>query len=147
MAASSRPTRQPSHALNFTTTTTTTAFARMPPRSLSTVSNGEGVMSAPSTVSNDSRPKRPKPPGMNPKMEEFLKTWRQDALNKHQYDSAIFIGDKLLALTGMYVSLATFVFLRVDFAKATQRMRSGWRRSTLAPATTTVRRHFSPGMI
>ena len=36
----------------------------------------------------------------NPKMEEFLKTWRQDALNKHQYDAAVFIGDKLLALTG-----------------------------------------------
>lgn len=36
----------------------------------------------------------------NPKMEEFLKSWRQDALNKHQYDAAIFIGDKLLALTG-----------------------------------------------
>ncbi|RPB12559.1 TPR-like protein [Morchella conica CCBAS932] len=33
-------------------------------------------------------------------MEEFLKSWRQDALNKHQYDAAIFIGDKLLALTG-----------------------------------------------
>ncbi|KAH6666805.1 cell division cycle protein-like protein [Halenospora varia] len=32
-------------------------------------------------------------------MEKFLKDWRQDALNKHQYDSAIFIGDKLLALT------------------------------------------------
>ncbi|KAG0646464.1 20S cyclosome APC complex cut9 [Hyphodiscus hymeniophilus] len=33
-------------------------------------------------------------------MEKFLRDWRQDALNKHQYDSAIFIGDKLLALTG-----------------------------------------------
>ncbi|KAF2816645.1 anaphase-promoting complex subunit cut9 [Mytilinidion resinicola] len=32
-------------------------------------------------------------------MEKFLREWRQDALNKHQYDSAIFIGDKLLALT------------------------------------------------
>ncbi|RDW81905.1 TPR-like protein [Coleophoma cylindrospora] len=32
-------------------------------------------------------------------MESFLRNWRQDALNKHQYDSAIFIGDKLLALT------------------------------------------------
>jgi hypothetical protein len=34
-------------------------------------------------------------------MENFLREWRQDALNKHQYDSAIFIGDKLLALTRM----------------------------------------------
>ncbi|CAK7201205.1 anaphase-promoting complex subunit Cut9 [Sporothrix eucalyptigena] len=33
-------------------------------------------------------------------MEPFLRDWRQDALNKAQYDSAIFIGDKLLALTG-----------------------------------------------
>ncbi|PNS21155.1 Anaphase-promoting complex subunit cut9 [Sphaceloma murrayae] len=32
-------------------------------------------------------------------MESFLRNWRQDALNKHQYESAIFIGDKLLALT------------------------------------------------
>lgn len=32
-------------------------------------------------------------------MEAFLREWRQDALNKAQYDSAIFIGDKLLALT------------------------------------------------
>ncbi|CAK7273992.1 anaphase-promoting complex subunit Cut9 [Sporothrix epigloea] len=33
-------------------------------------------------------------------MEPFLREWRQDALNKAQYDSAIFVGDKLLALTG-----------------------------------------------
>ncbi|CZR69542.1 related to anaphase control protein cut9 [Phialocephala subalpina] len=32
-------------------------------------------------------------------MEKFLRDWRQDALNKHQYDSALFIGDKLLAIT------------------------------------------------
>ncbi|KAI0124265.1 hypothetical protein BJ170DRAFT_585859 [Xylariales sp. AK1849] len=32
-------------------------------------------------------------------MERFLREWRQDAYNKAQYDSAIFIGDKLLALT------------------------------------------------
>ena len=32
-------------------------------------------------------------------MEKFLQDWRQDALNKAQYDAAIFIGDKLLALT------------------------------------------------
>ncbi|KAK0728169.1 hypothetical protein B0T26DRAFT_697063 [Lasiosphaeria miniovina] len=34
-----------------------------------------------------------------PNMEKFLRDWRQDALNKAQYDSAIFIGDKLLAMT------------------------------------------------
>ncbi|KAF2467895.1 anaphase-promoting complex subunit Cut9 [Lindgomyces ingoldianus] len=32
-------------------------------------------------------------------MEKYLRDWRQDALNKHQYESAIFVGDKLLALT------------------------------------------------
>lgn len=38
-------------------------------------------------------------------MESFLRDWRQDALNKAQYESAIFIGDKLLALTGLSSSL------------------------------------------
>lgn len=32
-------------------------------------------------------------------MEKLLKKWRQDAMNKHQYESAVYIGDKLLALT------------------------------------------------
>lgn len=32
-------------------------------------------------------------------MEKFLRDWRQDALNKAQYEAAIFVGDKLLALT------------------------------------------------
>lgn len=32
-------------------------------------------------------------------MEKFLRDWRQDALNKAQYDAAIFIGDKVLAMT------------------------------------------------
>ncbi|KAK4646230.1 anaphase-promoting complex subunit Cut9 [Podospora bellae-mahoneyi] len=35
----------------------------------------------------------------NSNMEKFLRSWRQDAMNKAQYDSAIFIGDKLLAMT------------------------------------------------
>lgn len=42
-------------------------------------------------------------------MEKFLRDWRQDALNKHQYESAIFIGDKLLALT----STCSMVALRL----------------------------------
>ncbi len=37
--------------------------------------------------------------GLVAPMEKFLRDWRQDALNKAQYDSAIFIGDKLLAIT------------------------------------------------
>ncbi|KKA28051.1 hypothetical protein TD95_001547 [Thielaviopsis punctulata] len=32
-------------------------------------------------------------------MQKFLREWRQDALNKTQYESAIFLGDKLLAMT------------------------------------------------
>ena len=38
-------------------------------------------------------------------MERFLRDWRQDALNKAQYDSAIFIGDKLLAMTSTTTTL------------------------------------------
>lgn len=33
-------------------------------------------------------------------MENYLREWRQDAVNKHQYDTAIFVADKLLAITG-----------------------------------------------
>ncbi|KAJ5597055.1 Tetratricopeptide-like helical [Penicillium hetheringtonii] len=32
-------------------------------------------------------------------MERYLRSWRQDALNRGQHDSAIYIGDKVLALT------------------------------------------------
>jgi anaphase-promoting complex subunit 6 len=32
-------------------------------------------------------------------MEKFLREWRLDAANKNQYDTAIFVADKLLALT------------------------------------------------
>jgi anaphase-promoting complex subunit 6 len=39
-------------------------------------------------------------------MEKYLREWRQEALNRHQYDSAIFVADKLLALTSMSPSAA-----------------------------------------
>jgi anaphase-promoting complex subunit 6 len=32
-------------------------------------------------------------------METFLRRWRDDAVSRHQYDSAIYVGDKLVALT------------------------------------------------
>ncbi|KAH4104390.1 hypothetical protein HBI24_119340 [Parastagonospora nodorum] len=32
-------------------------------------------------------------------MEKYLRDWRQEALNRNQYDTAIFVADKLLALT------------------------------------------------
>lgn len=38
-------------------------------------------------------------------MEKFLRSWRQDALNRGQHDAAIYIGDKVLALTSK-----TFLF-------------------------------------
>jgi len=34
------------------------------------------------------------------KQQQDLKEWRQDAVNRHQYDTAIYIADKLLAITG-----------------------------------------------
>ena len=33
-------------------------------------------------------------------METRLREWRQEAVNKHQYETAICVGDKLLAMTG-----------------------------------------------
>jgi hypothetical protein len=44
-----------------------------------------------------------------PNMEKFLRDWRQDALNKAQYDSAIFVGDKLLAMTSMRITTTTII--------------------------------------
>lgn len=35
----------------------------------------------------------------NTKMEGFLRNWRQTAFNSGQFQTAIFIGDKLLSLT------------------------------------------------
>lgn len=40
-------------------------------------------------------------------MQQLLKEWRQDAMHKHQYESAIYIGDKLLAITSK--SFKTFL--------------------------------------
>lgn len=37
---------------------------------------------------------------MDPKQQQDLREWRQDAVNRHQYDTAIYVGDKLLAMTG-----------------------------------------------
>ncbi|RMZ80371.1 hypothetical protein DV738_g2833, partial [Chaetothyriales sp. CBS 135597] len=35
-------------------------------------------------------------------MDKFLRAWRQDALNRGQIDAAIYIGDKVLAVTSRY---------------------------------------------
>lgn len=45
-----------------------------------------------STTSTDEEPD-------NSKMEKYLKKWRQNAFDAGQFDTAIFVGDKLLALT------------------------------------------------
>lgn len=34
-------------------------------------------------------------------MDKFLRDWRRDALNRNQYEAAIFAADKLVAITGM----------------------------------------------
>jgi hypothetical protein len=76
----------------------------MPPSSSVQASNGDSSSAATSTV------RRKGAPASNPKMEEFLRNWRQDALNKHQHDAAIFVGDKLLALTGIFrLSISSLV--------------------------------------
>jgi len=38
-------------------------------------------------------------------METFLRQWRQDSVERHQYDAAIYVGDKLLALTSQTPTL------------------------------------------
>ena len=40
-------------------------------------------------------------------MQEYLRAWGQDAMQKHQYDSAIYIGDKLLAITSEFIDFLT----------------------------------------
>jgi anaphase-promoting complex subunit 6 len=72
-------------------------------------------------------------------MEKFLRDWRQDALNKHQYDSAIFIGDKLLALTSMLPNPFPGNFDLLINPQITTKTPSGWHKSTLAPGITHAR--------
>lgn len=73
----------------------------------------------------------------NPKMEEFLKSWRQDALNKHQYDAAIFIGDKLMALTGTPLHSPHALPKLAYRIQVTPKMHSGSPKYILAQAITT----------
>ena len=39
-------------------------------------------------------------------MQDFLRGWRHDALQKHQYEAAIYVGDKLLAITSQFAQPA-----------------------------------------
>jgi hypothetical protein len=55
-------------------------------------------------------------------MEQFLREWRKDALNKNQHDAAIFIGDKLLALTSecmLYDIVLYILILRLQIVTKT----------------------------
>jgi len=67
-------------------------------------------------------------------MEKILKEWRQDAVNKHQYESAIYIGDKLLAITSEHILAATLRY--ANAYQMTLRMPSGWPKSTSRRAIT-----------
>jgi hypothetical protein len=79
-------------------------------------------------------------------MEKFLRDWRQDALNKHQYDSAIFIGDKLLALTGSS-PLPTSLRMHSNILQVTTKMPSGLPKSTFPLETTPERKVSSQNKI
>ena len=37
-------------------------------------------------------------------MEKYLRDWRETALQKNAYDTAAFVGDKLVALTSVHIS-------------------------------------------
>lgn len=75
-------------------------------------------------------------------MDKFLREWRQDAVNKHQYETAIFVADKLLALTGMRFWMQTNRALLIPLQEMIK-THSIWLRSTSAPATTTARNRSS----
>ena len=75
-------------------------------------------------------------------METFLREWRQDALNKHQYDAAIFVGDKLLALTRVFPSLFALNTPVLIISQRTTKMHSGLHRSISRPGTIREPRAF-----
>jgi hypothetical protein len=48
-------------------------------------------------------------------MQQYLREWRKNALDKHQYETAIFVADKLLALTSaspVHCSLSQLLTLK-----------------------------------
>jgi hypothetical protein len=57
-------------------------------------------------------------------MEKYLRDWRQEALNRHQYDTAIFVADKLYALTSMLHVVPPLICADVD-GQTTTTMHSG----------------------
>ena len=77
-------------------------------------------------------------------MERFLREWRQDAASRNQYESAIFVGDKLLALTGRPWMVPRRRTADHGYQTATK-TRSAWQSSISSPAITTVRKASSLG--
>ncbi len=88
-------------------------------------------------------------------MENFLRAWRKDALDKHQYDSAVFIADKLLALTSTYFSYIyiyisrntltlllylTHIVTTNIISQTTTKMPSSWRKFISRQAITRARK-------
>jgi anaphase-promoting complex subunit 6 len=47
-------------------------------------------------------------------MDKYLRSWRQEALNKGQHDAAIYVGDKVLALTSMLRELPFLLRLTIS---------------------------------
>ena len=78
------------------------------------------------------------PPSFNDPsaMDKFLRAWRQDALNRGQHDAAIYIGDKVLALSSM-VEEVTYA-MSTDSPQIMMQTLSGWPRFILETTTLLV---------
>lgn len=46
-------------------------------------------------------------------MEHYLRDWREDAARKSQHETAVFVGDKILALTSTHDSTFSLLALLV----------------------------------
>ena len=69
-------------------------------------------------------------------MDKFLRAWRQDALNRGQHDAAIYIGDKVLALSSMVEEVP--YAMPTDCPQIMMQTLSGWPRFILETTTLLV---------
>lgn len=74
-------------------------------------------------------------------MEGYLRQWRQDAASRNLLETAIFIGDKALALTSM-LRLFCSSFRKINTFQITTKMHYDSRNSTRPSAITLVRLGF-----
>ena len=75
-------------------------------------------------------------------MEHYLRDWREDAARKSQHETAIFVGDKIVALTCKYGLSAVFAFcipLTKMILQLVTKTRFGWRNFILTTETTRER--------